>query len=405
MNSLIFNEESLLTNNIFKYEQRLQSQSNKFIENGAMLTTYYSIKEDATTVDRGIRDIEQLFGHKSPLRFNKILNFPVYGFGQANPSNTDELQIEDINVEGECIILPNTNVPNPNDFFIINHLKMDGIFQVTAVSYDSMKVEGFYKISYRLHSTSKETLANLDKQTVEEYKTDLDAIGTNRNPIVQKDDAVRRDQIQKMMNSMIASYRAMFYNERHNCFLFLDQNRGERWFDMCGNEFIAKYNLMNPPNSNKSIILHDKIRDQQLPIYYNNSIYNWLENDAPKKLLQMFHFQLSPGENYRDSSFARWSEGDIWVIQPLATYQTGIHNQDLYFFDDDQFKAFDNPKAKPTSEFEQLIHAFINKPSEISIQDISLDIADTLLSSLRHRDVFLYTPIVLFIMKKILRMN
>ena len=405
MSSLIFNEESLLTNNIFKYEQRLQSQSNKYIENGAMLTTYYSIREDATTVDRGLRDIEQLFGHKSPLRYNKILNFPVYGFGQANPTNTDEIQIEDINVEGECVILPSTTVPNPNDFFIINHLKMDAIFQVKEVSYDSMKVEGFYKIAYRLVSTSKETLANLEKACEETYHTDLDAIGTNKNPIVQVDDYARQGQIQKMCNMMISSYKAMFYNERHNAFLFHTHETGERWFDMCGNEFMAKHNLMNPPNSNKAVMLHNKLRDQQFPIYYNNSIYNWLENDAPLKHLQMFHFQLSPADHYRDSSFFRWNEGDIWVIQPLGTHQTGVHSQELYFFDNEQFEAFNNPKANPTSEFDKLIHKFINKPSEISIQDISLDTADVLLSSVRHRDVFLYTPIILFIIKKILRMN
>ena len=405
MSSLIFNEESLLTNNIFKYEQRLQSHANKFIENGAMLTTYYSINEDATTVDRGLRDIEQLFGHKSPLRYKKVLNFPVYGFGQANPSNSDELGIEDINVEGECIILPSTLVPSPNDFFIINHLKMDAIFQVTTVNFDSMKVEGFYKIAYRLISTSKETISNLEKQTDQIYHTDLDAVGSNRNPIVKEDDFIRRGQIRQMVNSMISSYKAMFYNERHNCFLFHNQDTGERWFDLCGNEFIAKHNLMNPENSNTVIILHDKIRDQQLPIYYNNSIYNWLEMDAPKRLLEMFHFQLSPGENYRDSSFARWSEGDIWVIQPLGTHQTGIHNQDLSFFDNEQFESFNNTKAVPTSEFDKLIHKFINKPDNISTQDISLYTADTLLSSIRHRDVFLYTPILIYIIKKILRMN
>ena len=124
---LIFNEESLINGNIFKFEQRLQSHVNKYIENGGILTEYYSQREDATTVDRGTRDIDQLFGNKSPLRFNRIENLPLYGFGQANPDNTDEQQIEDINVEGDCIILPSTIVPKPMDFFRINHLKMNAM--------------------------------------------------------------------------------------------------------------------------------------------------------------------------------------------------------------------------------------------------------------------------------------
>ena len=408
MSGLIFDEESLLTNNIFKYEQRLQSHTNKYIENGAMLTTYYNIRESATTVDRCIRDIEQLFGHKSPLRFNKILNFPVYGFGQAAPTNTDEVGVEDINVDGECVILPSTIVPNPNDFFIINHLKMKGIFQVVDVQYDTMKAEGFYKIRYRLHSTSSETLENLEKQSVENYRTDLDAVGSNINPVIKEEDFVKKRQVQQMVNKMIQSYKAMFYNERHNCFLFnhdVVTGTGERWFDMCGNEFIAKHSLMNPSNSNKIIMLHDKLRDQHLPIYYNNSIYNWIELGAPKRLLQKFHFMLSHGDHYRDSSFFRWSDGDIEVMQPLALHQVGINNQHLSFFDDTQIEAFEDINRTPSSDHEKLIYKYINNGQSLSIDDVSLYTADSLLSSIQHLDVFLYTPIIIYIIRQILRMN
>ena len=35
---LIFNEENMINGNIFKFEQRLQSHVNKYVENGAILT-------------------------------------------------------------------------------------------------------------------------------------------------------------------------------------------------------------------------------------------------------------------------------------------------------------------------------------------------------------------------------
>lgn len=402
---LIFDEQSLIDNNIFKYEQRLKSNTNKYIENGALLTTYFPIRENATTVDRGLRDIDKIFGHKSPLRFNRILNFPVYGFGQANPNNTDEANMEDINVEGECIILPSTIVPNPNDFFIINHLRMRAIFQVTDVQYDSMKVEGYYKIKYRLHSTSDETLQNLENQTVETYHCDLNAIGSNVNPIIKKDDFVKRGQIEQMVNQMIQSYRSMFYNERHNCFLFYNQECGTRWFDMCGNEFMAKHSIMNPSNSSKVIILHEKIRDKQSALFYNNSIYNWIELDCPKRFLRKFNFILNEAEGYVDSSFARWNEDDIEVIQPLALHQSKVNYQKFGFFDNDQIKAFEDLNNEPTSEYEKLIYKFINNGHSISIDDISLYTGDALLSSIKHVDVFLYTPILIYIIRKILTMN
>ena len=402
---LIFDEQSMIDGNIFQYEQRLKSHTNKYIENGAMLTTFFNIRENATTVDRGIRDIDKIFGTKAPLRFNKILNFPVYGFGQANPTNSDDSQVEDINVEGECIIQASTIVPNPNDFFIINHLRMKGVFQVVDVQYDSMKVEGFYKMKYRLHSTSSVIIENLERQTVETYHCDLNAVGSNLNPIIKKDDFVKRGQIQQMVNKMIQSYRALFYNERHNCFLYYDKETGMRWFDMCGNEFMAKLSLMNHTNSTKVVALHDKINDRQLPLFYNNSIYNWIELDCPLRLIQKFHFILTDGDGYENSSFARWNEDDIKVIQPLSLEQSKINYQKFSFFDNVQVEAFEDQTKEPTSEYEKLIYKYINIGYSISIDDISLYTGDALLSSIKHVDVFLYTPIIIHIIRKILSMN
>jgi len=152
-------------------------------------------------------------------------------------------------------------------------------------------------------------------------------------------------------------------------------------------------------------MLHEKIRDQQLPFYYTSSIYNWLELGAPKRLLQKFHFQLSHSEGYRDSSFARWGDGDIQVMQPLALHQVGVNNQHLSYFDDTQFDDLGDKAFEPTSEFEKLIWKFIHETDSFSINDVSLYTADVLLSSIRHMNVFLYTPMVIYIIRKILRMN
>lgn len=405
---LIFDERSMMDDNIFKYEQRFKAQTSKFIENGAMLVTYWTIADNQTTVNRGMRDIEELFGDKAPLRFNRIRNFPVYGFGASNPENTDEANVEDINISGECIIIPGTIVPNPNDFFTINHYKggeVKAVYQVVNVDYDCMHRENYYKIRYRLHSTTQRVLDWLEKQTVGNYNTDLNAIGTNLNPIIEEDTFILKTQVQQMVNQMIQSYRGMFYDSRHNCFLFYNQERGERWFDMCANEFIAKHSLMNPPNSSKVIVLHSKLEEKQFGFYYNNSIYNWLELGAPKRLLRKFHFQLSPAEYYTHSSFARWNEGDIEVIQPLGTHQVGINNQDLSFFDEGQYQGFEQTDLEPTTEYEKLIWKYLNRPNELSIKDVSLFTGDALLNSIRHVDVFLYTPIILYLIRKIQALN
>ena len=403
MSQLIFDESTMINGNIFKFENRLQSHVNKYIENGAVLVTYYAQDENASTTDRGFQDIEDLFGNRSPLRFNEIKNFPLYGFGQANPENTDEQQVEDINVEGDCVVLPSTIVPKQYDCFIVNHIKMVQLFQITNVAYDSMKVDGYYKIHYRLYSTSKETIQGIQNRLVTAtYHTDLNAIGSNVNPIIKEDDFILRGKIQQMIGQMIDAYKSLFYNERHNCFLYRDYDLGMDVFDMCGNEFMAKHGLMNYANSSKVVVLNNKINDQQFPIRYRNSVYNWMEIGAPQRLLRKFEFYLCESNAYPYSSFERWNES-VLIMHPLATNEVGTISDTYSFFDNNQFRTLMDTK-EPYSDYEKLIWKYVNK-TDLSINDISLYTADALLSSVRNKDIYLYTPIIIYIMREILDMN
>ena len=399
MSQLIFDESTMINGNIFKFENRLQSHVNKYIENGAVLVTYYAQDENASTTDRGFQDIEDLFGNRSPLRFNEIKNFPLYGFGQANPENTDEQQVEDINVEGDCVVLPSTIVPKQYDCFIVNHIKMVQLFQITNVAYDSMKVDGYYKIHYRLYSTSKETIQGIQNRLVTAtYHTDLNAIGSNVNPIIKEDDFILRGKIQQMIGQMSDAYKSLFYNERHNCFLYRDYDLGMDVFDMCGNEFMAKHGLMNYANSSKVVVLNNKINDQQFPIRYRNSVYNWMEIGAPQRLLRKFEFYLCESNAYPYSSFERWNES-VLIMHPLATNEVGTISDTYSFFDNNQFRTLMDTK-EPYSDYEKLIWKYVNK-TDLSINDISLYTADALLSSVRNKDIYLYTPIIIYIMRDV----
>ena len=401
--SLIFDEKTVLNQNIFKYESRLKANTARFMTESASLTTYYQIQDNRITVDRGLQSIDQLFGHYSPLRFNKIKDFPVYGLQQINPNNDDSTQIEDIQVEGECIILPSTIVPNPNDFFILNHLRMRALFRVMEVQVDSMKVDGFYKIKYQLYSCSEETLIALEKQTINTFITELNALGTELNPIIREDNFILRSKIKQMINKIIYGYRSLFYETNHNCFLYLDPETRFKWFDLCGNEFMAKHNLMNIENSSNVIVLSDKLQDQKFPLYYNMSIYNWLELHAPLSFLQPFYFNLCYASNYPGSSFELWGEDSTYVITPCRNSQEFINDNGSCYFDSKQLKAF-NGNVEPTSDFEKIIYNFIHNKN-MTLEDIPLTLADGLLMSQHLKDIFLYTPIVLYIIKQLLRMN
>lgn len=405
MPGLVFSEEQLINGNLFQFENRLKSHLNKYTGEGSILATYFSQNENSSTVDRGLQDIDQLFGKKSPIRFNKINNLPLNQFTPTTPENTEEQQIEDIGVEGDFVILPGTIVPKQLDFFIVNHIKMDALFEVVSVQYDTMRPEGYYKCHYRLHSTSHETISMLLQQTVNTYYTDLNSIGSNTNPIIQEDDFVLRVKLEKMVNQMISSYRALFYNKRHNCFLYHDQQTGLDYFDHCGNEFIAKYALANYQNCTSVIVLNDKLHDNQFAYNYNNSVYNWIENGCAERFLQRFHYIYNYADSYPESSFCMWGDGDIQVIQPIALQNTGINNRQYSVFDNEQLNAFLDKHHEPTSDFEKLLWRYIHKQGSLSIHDVPLYIGDALMSSIKHKDVFFYTPIAVYIIRNILSLN
>ena len=209
-----------------------------------------------------------------------------------------------------------------------------------------------------------------------------------------------------MVNKMIESYRALFYNERHNCFLYHDHQTGWDYFDLCGNEFMAKHSIMNYNNGSNVIMLHDKVNERQMPYYYNNSIYNWIELGCPQSMIQKFYYIENLAEGYPDSSFVRWGDGDIVVMQPIPLQSVGILNQDHTYFDEHQFQSFLDKNNEPVaSKYDNLIWKYINKNGSLTIQDISLSTADSLLSSVKERDIFLYTPIIIYIIREILAMN
>lgn len=402
MSGLIFDEKTLYDGNIFKFEDRLQTHVNKYIEGGAILTIYFSQDEVNSTVDRGMKNIDQLFGNHSPLRFHQINDLPMYGMGQANPENSDELQVEDIELEGSLQILPCTIVPKPFDFFIIKHLKMNAIFEVKNVVYDSMKVNGYYKIDYRLHSTSKETLANMQKQVLDVSNTDLNMIGTKVNPIIKEEDFILRSKIEKMCNNMIKSYIALFYNDRHNCFLYKNLERQELWFDVCAHQFMREYAIMNYHNSAKCITLTNKLDDSNFLLNYNNCIFNWIEMHSPIRMLQKFNYTLQSSNHYPYSSFYRWNE-EVQIMMPLDVNTKMTYFESFSYFDETQFISLLEDKQEPFYDYDKLIWKFIRN-KELTYQDVPLTLGDSLFKSSKHLNVYLYTPIIIYILRFILKL-
>lgn len=427
MPGLIYDENAFVSDELYKYDEFLHNRINKYTGDGRTLVTYFNINDMNTSSSLGLNTNYQVLGDNSPFRYNKIQNMVLMDFSPLSPEDgeTSVTQVRDYNINGTAYIIPGTVMPKENDFFIINNINMNHLMRVTQVTQDGLNTDGSYKISYSLYSTDIKYIECLENQVVKTLIMDLQTIGgEDLTPVIGKEDYVYRDRLIKMVNDMCENYIARYYDEIHNCFICRENCTA--LFDLCGNVFMAKNSIMTIDNSYNNIILNpNKIRDPRIDMLYQKSPYKWIERDAPYRYLDTFKYHLMPGTSYPDSSFARYGAQDIQVMIPNDAWCESP-NCDM-FFPRPVYDILDNEEDIRTCkiadcrccnvrqnccnhyklkrfDYVSLIHDFIYGRLH-SISDLSMYTGDVLFDNAFSKEIYLWTPIIIYIIKKVLKMK
>lgn len=302
----------------------------------------------------------------------------------------------DISHDGAILIFPNTIVPNPDkDYFMIEHLKMRAIFRITGVDYDHMRVDGFRKCDYTLEATDQEYLDHLNKMTIETYVMKYEDFGTDQSPIIRKDHFEYIKKLEFVYKDIVDMYMAIFYNERHECLLWYDRDRNQSIYDECLQHFVSRHSLLSIPTSNRIVIFDQKLEDPMFNYLYTKSLWRWIERDAPQNQLEKFRYSISSAERYRDSSFYDWGHQSFSVRWPIPA---GVsEGYDGTYFDDRTYNIMDGT-ATPKSSYEQVLQLFVTGKLK-SPEQIPLDVYQELLDGCNEYHLYMYTPIILYIMK------
>ena len=389
------NEMNAINENAFIYEDRIKSPSARLLDTTQTYTNYFHINNNETTTDAGFIDVEEYLGNRSPVRFGKIENFPIYGLEQI----VIQLQEDDIgldgNYEGEAIILPGTIKPVQNDFFTIPILKDSYVFRVTDIQYDNVMPDNFYKITFKLEYIDSDYIKQLEEQTVDEYVCVLDNYGTEEKCIIEKSCFTKVKEIQNMYQEIIEFYKALFYNERHNVFLG-DGEMGRKVYDPLQTEFINKHQLFNEKNNLECLILTDEVEDPQRKLKYAKSMYRLFEI-RDLKLLTPFKYTLRDSITLHESSFYRWHEKRIDVMD-IPNHIPSTAKQIL----SDEFVDAVMYNTELETEYGNLIKRFLRK-EELGIKDISLQLGDELLYLNNSLEVFFFTPSIMYIIREIVK--
>lgn len=390
----IINEQKMVEDTTFQFENRFKSPTARFIDTTPVFVTYYHVDMDNTTVDEGFLDVASVIGHRSPIRFNKIENFPLYGMDQIVLNIAEDDQGLDTTWDGDGIVLPKTIKPVPNDFFVIPTLKDYYIFRVTNIQYDTIMPDNYYKIEFKLEYIDSTKLEEIEKQVLEEHVCVLENIGTETNCIIEKSSYQKIKEIENMYAEIKDLYMAMFYNDRHNVFL-CEIEDGKLLYDPLQTYFVNIHKLFNNKNDLSTIILTDQYDDPKRKYKYAKSVYKFLET-RDMKLLSMFKYTTRPGTSIRESSFRKWHDRNIEVLDiPMV-----IPDDSNSIFSRDYMEAI-RLNAPVESEYASLIQRYL-RSEKLTIKDISMELDTELIYLNNSIEVFFFTPFIMYIIRDII---
>ena len=139
MDIMVDNLKNLMNNPYYKWSDKSGTS-----------TTYYNQNKEKSTLDEGSKLQYNDLDSNCPTWYNQIDNLFIYGLEAVSISmENGDYGASSGEISGEGIILPNTIVPYPGDYFKINYLKEKTLlFRVTDVSTDTLEVgSNIYKIS------------------------------------------------------------------------------------------------------------------------------------------------------------------------------------------------------------------------------------------------------------------
>jgi len=247
-----------------------------FNDKQASLCNYYNLNTTMTTLDEATRGNYAELTADSPLRFNKVIGFYIYGIQKIEPNlEITDYGLEGNNVNGEAFILPYTVVPYPGDRFILDQLGDKYIFQVTHVDPNTLDTGSvMYKINYSLDAS--DGLSEIEDKVVKTYKFAAGNIGTNFNSIIEETTYGDVNILENLCTSLKDFYIQLFYDTRIQTFAYYRNTMGYKVHDPYLLEFIIRNRIMSN-STNYLCIDHQMYLPSTFAIDYARTIFHTIE--------------------------------------------------------------------------------------------------------------------------------
>ncbi|MGL5751434.1 MAG: hypothetical protein ACRCXT_12950, partial [Paraclostridium sp.] len=257
------------------FKEKLSNPYYIFTDKQPFKTIYYNRNLKKSTLDQGSKLEYSSIGKNSPTKYNKIQDFYLYGLERIMTQlELGDFGLESSSIEGEAIILPNTIIPVPDDYFIISHMNKPVLFKVTNVSVNTIENgSNFYKIEYKLDKV--DNIGEINNQVDSTFEMIINNVGTQFNSIIRSSEADCIRKIEVITDRLKTYYCNLFYNNRVQTFTV--NHNGFLIYDPYLIEFI-KCNELVRNNDNYIHVDHQTFIPNSFALRYDKTIFKMVED-------------------------------------------------------------------------------------------------------------------------------
>ena len=237
--SQVVNQASQVT------KSRLDNPYYIFSDKKASECTYYNINTTMTTLDEATRGNYAEISNESPIRFNKIKGFYIYGITRMEPNlDVGEFGVEG-EISGEAFILPRTLIPFPGDYFTLSQLGDGYVFRVTGVNPNTLDTGATaYRVTYVLQSS--DATKSLEPQVVKTYIFNLNTGGIDSDngsnisaSIIDEEAYNKATEFQNYVTALKDYYISLFYDAKVQTFTYYTNPHSDLWHQTMGEPKIS----------------------------------------------------------------------------------------------------------------------------------------------------------------------
>lgn len=296
------------------------------------IVTYYNINTEKSSLDPGSKLAYDNIGDNSPIRFNKINDFILYGIDKIQlNTETDDFGLEAEKISGEGYILPNTIIPYEGDYFEVEHIKdSTWLFIVTDVQKDTLdNGSNAYKIQYKLEYVDHE---RLQRQIVEDFKMIEKREGTNIVKIVESNKYERAAAMDKAAVMLKNYFNDLFYNNKVQTFIYTDLTEW-RIYDPYMIEFLIRNSILDNGLDSFVYVCHQLEVNKTFTMDYDKTFFRAIELQSKDKFANAERtIKLEDIISYGTTFAGRYEHYfKAKYIKPLAGYSGTCISDELYY--------------------------------------------------------------------------